>query len=87
MVSCSLDIGGTRVLKVVSSADYPGVSLEELNFTSDYTDFDPVRGTAKNGHITLRAQRDLSVVVSALGHVSLCSPAGARYLGGYSECD
>ncbi len=85
--ACSLDVGGTPVLKVVSSQEFPGVSLQDLNFTSDYTDFNPIRGTAKNGHITLRGERDITIIVSALGRVSLCSPAGTRYLHGYRECD
>ena len=49
------------------------------------THFDPIRGVADNGSVTFRsgAGREIKVLVSALGRVRLCSPAGASHVPGY----
>ena len=49
--------------------------------------FDPFRGTARNGTIvTKSANHEVRVVVSRLGRVRLCSPAGASKVPGYQDC-
>jgi len=83
--ACALDVGGQKVLKRITSSDYPGVSLET---NEDQIDFDPVRGTVGNaGTITLSFKnRDLFVKVSPIGRVKVCTDPANNTVGGYSSC-
>ncbi len=59
-----------------SSVDYPGVSLLRARFSrAATTAFSPLRGLARAGHISLQVDdgRTLTVVLSPLGRVRICS--------------
>jgi Tfp pilus assembly protein FimT len=81
--ACVLEVAGTNVLKTVDSRIYRTV---EMTGAPASTRFDPVRGVADNGTVTLRsgAGREIRVAVSALGRVRLCSPAGSAHVPGYA---
>jgi Tfp pilus assembly protein FimT len=83
--ACSiLGDGTTRVLKVVTTADFPGIDLDS---NSDSFEFNNVRGTADaSGTVTLTSAesgRELKVAVSILGRVRMCSPSGSTNVAGY----
>lgn len=69
--------------------DFTDVILSTKNFTnlssSTQITFDPMRGLSDSGEITLTSKlgNKLTVKVSRLGMVRLCSPDGS--VGGYSE--
>lgn len=76
---CSARTGGTNVLKRVTGADFPGVTIST---GSTNTSFDPVRGTAAGRTITLQSgDWEVDVVISSLGRVRTCTPAGEASLG------
>ncbi len=84
--SCTLELAGAKVLKTVSAREYPGTALSEVAFgAGNDTWFNPVRGTARSGHVSFRNHRELRVVLSPLGRARLCSPRNA-YLHGYPQC-
>ena len=84
---------GDRVLKVLSSADYPGVKMVHARFfggaPNNKTVFNSVRGTATvnglryNGTVKLESEDGLRlhVVVSSIGRVFICSPSQAHVSG------
>lgn len=92
--SCRLSLNGTNVLKVVSSADYPGVRMTEAPAFSNpspntETRFEYVRGTAKAGTVVMKSPggREIRITVSLLGRIRLCSPSdAARNVAGYGSC-
>jgi len=73
----------TSLKAVCSSAvnDFADITLAGSDTT-----FNPVRGTAGNGTITLTSANGnaLNVVVSTLGRVRICSQSG--HVGGYDAC-
>lgn len=83
--------GGTNVLKSVvngsSNPAFPGINMSTSPGSLEIT-FDPVRGTATSATVTLTSANNYEIraVVTALGHVSLCSPTGSNYVSGYSTC-
>lgn len=85
--STSGDCTVNGVERVFSSSDWRGVSLTQ-NFANDSVAFEPRRGMAvSSGTITLTsAAGEVRVNVSPIGHVSLCSPAGAQQLRRYPSC-
>ena len=88
-----------RVLKVISSEDYPGVLMNAVAFgtppVSEIT-FDPVRGRPKvNGDFLRQMEtiellsgngREARVEVNLIGGLNICSPGGATKLAGYRDC-
>ena len=62
-------------------SDFPGVSSSNT-FTGGLVEFEPIRGTASTGTVTLAsANHSIGVVMSAMGRVRMCSPN----LGGYPD--
>lgn len=74
---------GGCVLKRVSGADFPGISLDA---TFSRTIFEPRRATAINGSLVLATAQgsSLKILLSRLGRVRLCSPTGD--VPGYDTC-
>jgi type IV fimbrial biogenesis protein FimT len=68
--------------RLVSSADYRGVTLTAANNYS----FNPVRNTVNAGNTTFTSANNnqARVVISDFGRIRLCSPVGN--LGGYPAC-
>ena len=76
--------GADGPVRTQSSADYPGVQLTSNRHSSRGTLlFSPLRGTATGAAFALRNRyAETRVIVSPLGRVRICSPAGR----GYSLC-
>jgi type IV fimbrial biogenesis protein FimT len=73
------------VLKTLHSTAFPNVTMS-TNQTQ--ITFDPVRGTAGNGTITLQygSKYELRVITSLIGRVRMCSPSGGTNVEGYPAC-
>jgi len=81
--------GNDRITKAVRSADYPAVHLIEARFGSRHsTRFDPVRGTARFGHLSLEDDfgRRLQINISLIGRIRICRPQGSPSVGPYPLC-
>lgn len=74
---------GACRLKRQDGSDFPGIGLTA---TFSGTSFEPRRATAGNGSMTLTATQgpSLKVVLSRLGRVRICAPAGD--VPGYEPC-
>ncbi|HWS76327.1 MAG TPA: hypothetical protein VN324_14405, partial [Quisquiliibacterium sp.] len=94
---CDCAVADSCSIKVVSSADFPGVEVESADFTGSATEtgyqIDPRRGQvvdAANAPVqgavlfTGTLSRQMRADVNSMGRVRLCSPDGA--LGGYPSC-
>jgi len=85
--ACSIPIGGERVMKVFHSTQFPGVAA---GANRPETRFDPVRGTTLGTNVTVRLRsasgKEVRVIVSNIGRVRSCSPAGAGKVLGYAVC-
>lgn len=79
--------GGARSVAVFHGRDYPGVQLLVSGFSGNEARFEPVRGVADNGRVTLLSASGLEtrVLVSILGRIRVCSPAGATQLAPYPD--
>lgn len=75
-----------HVLFRYTNSNYSDVTITSVTDMS--ITFLPQRGTADASTITLKSAdgRQMQVVVSALGQVSICSPDGAARVGGYKVC-
>lgn len=65
-------------VRVLRAADARGAGVSAANFGGNtFTSFEPVRGSAIAGSVTIRSTRgkEATVSVSALGRVATCSPA------------
>ncbi|NCA69853.1 MAG: prepilin-type N-terminal cleavage/methylation domain-containing protein [Sphingobacteriia bacterium] len=86
--ACALPTAGEAVLKTVSGQGFPGVRIAESTFggAPAWTRFEPRRTTARVGSLTFAAgdRASLRVVVSLLGRVRICTPAGS--VAGYPAC-
>jgi type IV fimbrial biogenesis protein FimT len=72
--------GGNTLLKTVNGTDFPLTSLS-VTFEHDYTTFNPVRGTVRNGSVLLSSSRYVAKVsLSTLGRTRICN------IGGYESC-
>ncbi len=74
--------------QTTSSSDYRGISLDALPFGGALR-LSAVRADLVAGNVSFSVAPSgpmAKVVVSALGRVRLCSPAGARALGGMAAC-
>lgn len=82
--SCQID----GVDRVVSSADYKGVLLDDPDNGYAFQ-FDPVRGslvgTGETVEVVSAGGQQIHVVVSKQGRIRMCSPAAA-FMGGYAKC-
>lgn len=85
--ACSIPEGGARILKVFDSIAFPGVIADA---SRSLTRFDPARGTAMgtNATVWLRSPggKEVRVIVSNMGRVRMCSPAGDASVPGYANC-
>lgn len=82
------DLTNGRVKRSVSNADYPNVTITAKP-ASGKLSFSPLRGTADSGTITLESarQRQMSVIVSGLGRIRICSPSSStQNVPGYQSC-
>jgi len=73
----------------VNAEEFPGIYLSEALFgTQHYTRFEPVRGTARFGHLKLddNFQRSLKINISMLGRIRICHPPGTIATGPYPSC-
>lgn len=79
--------GGARSMAVFHGRDYPGVELWVSGFSGNEARFEPLRGVADNGRVTLLSASGLEarVLVSILGRIRVCSPAGATQLAPYPD--
>jgi len=78
---CLVDVAGTDVLQTVIGAEFPRVTITE-NFSGNGPTFDSVRGLTGAGTVILSSGNwQLGVVVSSMGRVRICTPAGARTMG------
>lgn len=79
----------TSIPYLFTGADFPDTTLT-ANFAlspSDLARFEPARGTAKNGTVTMSSDAgEIQIRVSTLGRILICSPAGANKVGGYRDC-
>lgn len=76
-------------LKRVVAADFKGVTLASADFGGQTkVVYEPVRGTATVGSVGLVSTggKQATVATTALGRLSLCSPAGANQLSGLPSC-
>jgi len=87
--ACLLDLSRERQLHTAAGTAHPGIRLLEARFSGGaVTAFDPTRGIARAGSITLESQRGkrVDIRISTLGRVRICTPDGDAGLGGYSAC-
>lgn len=84
-VLCELDAG---VPATVDSTTYDGVRLDSLPFTAGNLLFSAARPTIAAGSASLTSVDDKTarVVVSSMGRIRLCSPAGDNKLYNYDPC-
>lgn len=86
--ACALAVAGIRVLHRTSILDHPRVRVGSAGFpgTPPRTRFEPRRATAQLGSLTFASAGggELRVVLSLLGRVRLCAPAGS--VPGYPAC-
>lgn len=78
---CEID----DIKKVVSDADFPGVSITSVPAGSSLS-FSPLRGTVIDGNTTLQSDlgKQILVKVYSTGRIRMCSPAGSSNVAGYS---
>lgn len=75
--------GDNTQIKSVSSTNFRSTSMSAAAFSGvAYTTFDPVRGTASNGTVTITTTNySLSNKVSTLGRIHVCGT-----IGDYTAC-
>lgn len=76
-------------LRAVRAADVKSATLTAADFGGNtFTSFEPVRGTAAAGSVTLTSAlgKIATVSVSGLGRVATCSPAGAGNTDLFPAC-
>ncbi len=89
------------VMRVTSSTDFPGVIMGDTSDPMDQVTFgaatqaafDPTRGVvAAGGTVALRLNKrgggsyEMRVILSPIGRVRICSPAGDTRVAGYTTC-
>lgn len=87
--ACLLDLMHERQLHTASDDTHAQVVVLDARFSSARTTrFDPLRGTAQAGTVSLRSARGkrLDVRVSTLGRVRICAPEDAASPAGYAPC-
>lgn len=85
--SCSIPQSGGRSRSILDGANFPGISAR-ANRAS--THFDPVHGTAGGSNVTITittaSGAEARTIVSNVGRIRTCSPAGAARLGDFPAC-
>lgn len=72
--------GVNTLLKTVNGSDFPLTSVR-VTFEDNYTTFNPVRGTVRNGSVLLSSSHySARVSLSTLGRTRICG------IGGYDPC-
>lgn len=89
--ACLLDLAHERQLHTTSPDTRAQIEVLDARFSdAQTTRFDPLRGTAQAGTVSLRSARGkrLDVRVSTLGRVRICAPAaeGGASPAGYAPC-
>lgn len=87
--ACLLDLARERALHTAYDDTRAQVELIDAHFSSTRTTrFDPLRGTAQAGTVSLRSAhgKRLDVRVSTLGRVRICAPEEAASPAGYAPC-
>lgn len=92
--SCQLDVEEVRSGGAQSGATHPDVYLDSVSFSSNDAVFQPARGLSNGGTVVFSTRNGddteemrLAVVVSTLGRIRLCSPAGDyEKIGRYKPC-
>lgn len=87
--ACLLDLAHERQLHTAADDTRAQVEVLDARFSdAQTTRFDPLRGTAQAGTVSLRSARGkrLDVRVSTLGRVRICAPAEATGPAGYAPC-
>jgi type IV fimbrial biogenesis protein FimT len=87
--ACLLDLAHERQLHTAASDARAQIELLDVSFSHEQTtQFDPLRGIANAGTISLRSARGkhLNVVVSTLGRVRICAPEDNESPAGYAPC-
>ena len=87
--ACLLDLAHERTLHTTSDDTRAQVEVLDARFSSAQTTrFDPLRGTAQAGTVSLRSARGkrLDVRVSTLGRVRICAPDDTAGPAGYPPC-
>jgi type IV fimbrial biogenesis protein FimT len=87
-VANNCDVGGIE--KVTKITVYPNVTLGTVSFTGGvtFTNFQPTRGTTNAGSVLVNnsAGSQLKLIVSSLGRIRICVPAGKPAVLGYDGC-
>lgn len=87
--TCRCGTAGDCDMKVVSADQFPSVTLYRTTFSGDSTRFRPRLGdVSKAGTVVFRSERgkEARIVVSPLGRIRRCSPAGSANLWYYPAC-
>lgn len=76
---------GSKTVNSASVAEYKGIGLA-TNFGGNNTTFDPVRGTANSGTVTVTSAtgKQLRIILSILGRTHICSVGGT--IGDHDPC-
>jgi prepilin-type N-terminal cleavage/methylation domain-containing protein len=79
-------VGGVQ--KVVSGTDFRNVTLSNNTFASNNVTFDPRRGTANQGRVSLQSSAigTVEVIVSNPGRVRICSTNVPDYKPSSGSC-
>jgi type IV fimbrial biogenesis protein FimT len=81
--------GVATITPPVSADDFPGIYLTEALFgTQALASFEPIRGTARFGHLLLEDnyRHRLQINVSRLGRIRICHPQDSIRTGSYPAC-
>ena len=83
--ACSVLVSGTDVLQVVNASNFSGV---DIDIDSNGSTFNSVKGTASGGNVHLKTDGgwELKIIVSTMGRVRICAPAGSTTAMGYEAC-
>lgn len=87
--TCRCGTAGDCDIKVVSAGDYPAVTLSSTNFSGDATSLKPRLGTVSAaGTVVFQTPqgKEARIIVSPLGRVRRCSPAGSANITDYPAC-
>ncbi|HWS04027.1 MAG TPA: GspH/FimT family pseudopilin [Gammaproteobacteria bacterium] len=86
--ACLLDLAHERQLHTSATDTRAHIELLDTSFSSDQTQFDPLRGIANAGSVSLRSARGktLNIIVSTLGRVRICAPEDSDSPTGYTPC-
>lgn len=87
--SCDCTTSGACNIKTVSSTEFSDLTLDSVTFSGGQTTIKPVLGTLSSAglaRLESASGKQACVVMSLVGQMSLCSPAGGAHVGGYPTC-